>query len=472
MTKSIIAIMGLSLLLFQGQGQGQPASGPLRVSRDNPRYFADASGKAVYLAGSQSGGWDVQDDAFSGYVAIGERVRFDFRNYVQWAAARNQNLIRIWIVETTLFDKGPQDQIATPMQFMRTGPGNALDGRPRFDLTRHEPAYYNRLRAAVTEAQARGIYAMVMLFEGFSSAHLTDAHWANPSSNPWIGHPFNGKNNINGIDADLNGDGRGGEYHSLASSAVVDLQKAYVRKVVDSLNDLDNVIYEIANESTLESREWQYEIIRTIHQYESGKPKQHPVLMSAYFPGNNNSALFGSPAEAIAPSTHYRENPAASTGEKVVFADQDHNGWDNKDPRYAWMNFVRGNNVILYDPDVIPFDWERGVVRPDDKSREAIRQAVGQTRQYAGRIDLSRMTPQGILSSTAYCLAKTGSEYLVYQPESGDFTVDLAAGKYSFEWFDPARGSVVSSGSLVAAGGSQAFTPPFAGCAVLYLKTR
>jgi hypothetical protein len=156
----------------------------------------------------------------------------------------------------------------------------------------------------------------------------------------------------------------------------------------------------------------------------------------------------------------------------VVFADQDHNDWNYKDPRYVWKNFLRGNNVILFDPDVIPFDWERGVVRPDDKSREPIRRAVGNTLAYAGRLNLAQMTPQGILSSTGYCLAKPGSEYLVYQSESGKFSVSLTAGTYAYEWFNRSRGSVVASGSLTAVGGIQAFTPPFTGDAVLYLKSQ
>jgi hypothetical protein len=213
-------------------------------------------------------------------------------------------------------------------------------------------------------------------------------------------------------------------------------------------------------------------MIRTIKQYQSANPKQHPVVMSMYWPGDSTPALLASPADAIAPGPEYRNDPPAATGEKAVLADQDHNGWNNKDPRYVWKNFLRGNNVILYDPDVIPFDWEKGVVRADDRSREPIRRAVGHTRTYAGRINLAQMTPQGILSSTGYCLAKPGSEYLVYQPESGDFSLSLTAGKYAYEWFDPAKGSVAATGSLAAAGGSQAFVPPFTGHALLYLKAQ
>jgi len=461
-------MLGSALLSLQ-VGYGAPATGPLRASRQNPRYFADPTGKIIYLAGSQTGGWDIQDDAWSGYAAPGTRVRLDFHRYLDHLTTQKHNLIRLWSVETTRFDKGPPEMVATPMQFLRTGPGNALDGRPRFDLTRYDPAYFSRLRSAVAAACDRGIYVMTMLFEGFSSVHPVGPGYVNPGANPWIGHPFNAKNNINGIDADVNGDGMGLEYHSLASPETVALQKAYVRKVVDTLNDLNNVIYEIANESVPASRDWQYEMIRTIKQYESTRPKQHPVVMSYYWPGDSTQALFDSPADAVAPGYRHDDPPPAN-GSKVVLLDQDHNDWKSRDPRFVWKSFLRGNNVIIFDQDVVPFDWERGVVSSDDKSHVPIRRAVRHTRSYAGRMKLAEMTPQDDLASTGYCLAKSGSEYLVYQPNSGRFSVTLDAGKYTYEWFNPSSGTVAGKGKVTTKAGSRDFTPPFDGQAVLYLK--
>ncbi len=41
------------------------------------------------------------------------------------------------------------------------------------------------------------------------------------------------------------------------------------------------------------------------------------------------------------------------------------------------------------------------------------------------------------LSTTGYCLANPGEEYLVFLPAAGSFTVDLEEGDYTYEWFDP-----------------------------------
>jgi hypothetical protein len=81
------------------------------------------------------------------------------------------------------------------------------------------------------------------------------------------------------------------------------------------------------------------------------------------------------------------------------------------------------------------------------------------------------MTPRGDLASTEYALANPGVEYLVYQPTPDtSFSVDLVAGTYSFEWFNPGTGTIARFGTFTASSDKSSFTPPFSGEAVLYLK--
>jgi len=81
------------------------------------------------------------------------------------------------------------------------------------------------------------------------------------------------------------------------------------------------------------------------------------------------------------------------------------------------------------------------------------------------------MIPSVDVASTGYCLAKPGSEYLVYQPGTSEFTVDLPKGRYSFEWFNPVSGKKAGEGSFTAETGRKSFVSPFHGDAVLYLRT-
>ena len=98
------------------------------------------------------------------------------------------------------------------------------------------------------------------------------------------------------------------------------------------------------------------------------------------------------------------------------------------------------------------------------------RKALGHTRSYATRMNLASMVPRNDLASTTLCLAKPGSEYLVYQPTGEDFTVNLVVGAYNYEWFNAGAAVVARTGRVNASGGNELFTPPFAGDAVLYLK--
>jgi hypothetical protein len=346
------------------------------------------------------------------------------------------------------------------MPWRRTGLGLAQDGFAKFDLNQFDQSYFDALRARTLEAQNRGIYVMIMLFQGFSLDTRDDA------STAWPYHPFNHANNVNGINGDIDGDGAGTEAHTLAHSGILALQRKYVEKVIDSVGDLDNVLFEIANEGPLspENTAWQYDMISHIKAYEARKPKQHPVILTCQYQGANaDTTLFNSSADGIAVChSSYLNNPPAATGAKVIFADSDHLQAGRYDPEFIWEHFMRGNNSILLDLDNYPGPATDPLWVP-------VRQAIRDTRAYSEKMNLAAMPPKAGLSSTNYVLANTGAEYLIYQPAGGTFTANISAGTYAYEWFRPASG-VIESGIISVDGGDNSFTPPFSGIAVMYLK--
>src|SRR3979411_169187 len=44
----------------------------------------------------------------------------------------------------------------TPQPWLRTGPGLAKDGKPKFDLSKFDPAFFDRLRERVIAAGTEG----------------------------------------------------------------------------------------------------------------------------------------------------------------------------------------------------------------------------------------------------------------------------------------------------------------------------
>ncbi len=451
-------------LLVASAADPQPATGLLQVSAANPRYFTDDTGRAVYLTGSHIG-WELQDHAW------GRDLAFDYDAFLEFLSRHGHNCFRMWMVEHTGWAKDDTPP-ATPMPWARTGPGTAHDGGLKFDLEQFDPGYFGRLRQRAIAAGDRGIYCAVMLFQGWSieSKGRTD--------NPWATHPFNRRNNVNGVDGDLNGDGEGTEVHTLQSPRSTALQEAYVRHVVDTVNDLDNVLYEIANESGAYSTEWQYHMIRFVKAYEATKPKQHPVGMTAQYAGGGNDALFDGPADWVSPNSrapgghNYRDNPPPADGRKVVLIDTDHL-WGVNGPAqgdWAWKCFCRGLNPIYMDSYTNQEELTVITEQEWDPPREPIRRAMGHTRRYAERMDLVKMAPRGDLASSGYCLASPGQEYLVYVPAGGRVSVDLsdAEGRLSVEWFDVRRGEAKPAGT-VNGGAGREFVAAFVGPAVLYL---
>src|SRR5215475_8772466 len=420
------------------------AAGPLSVNSSNHRFFVDSNGKAVYLTGVHLN---------NNLIDRSDKTALDFTGYLNFLQQYEHNFVRLWAWEQAAWTNESTAKITfDPLPYQRKGPGTALDGGRKFDLTRFNQTYFDRLRSRVVEAGQHGIYVSVMLFQGFSSQRKNIG-----GGNPWTGHPFNLNNNINGINGDPSGNDNGEEVHSLVVPAITSLQEAYVRKVVDTLNDLDNVLYEISGDAPASSREWQYHMINYLKNYQATKPKQHLVGMSYLYLGNTND-LFVSPADWILlPGTDV--NPPLAAGSKVILSDMDPKLLGTTTYPMVWESFMRGLNPIYLEGDLA-----------NPSADENVRNSMGYTLKYSQLVDLSAMSPSNESCSTGYCLINPGREYLVYLPTGGTVRVDLSAASGSFiaSWFSPTTGQTTSGGT-VSAGIPILFTSPIAGDAVLYL---
>jgi len=436
------------------------ARGPLRVHPTNPRYFTDGSGKAVYLTGSHT--WNNLQDL----GLIDPPPAFNFDAHLDFLDKRHHNFIRLWRWELSRWNEAADRRLryCAPHPWPRPGPGNALDGKPKFDLESFDAAYFQRLRARTEAAARRGIYVSIMLFEGWGLSYAS-----------WDGHPFNVRNNVQGINGDPDGNGKGTETQALVVPEVTRIQEAYVRKVIDTVNDLDNVLFEIANESLFDfSKGWHYHMIRYVKEYERTKPKQHPVGMTGYT-RSDNQVMWNGPADWISPGGTgntsedgpFKSDPPAADGRKVLILDTDHLWGSGGGVAWVWKSFLRGYHPIWMDAYDGSSGWES--LPPD---ADPVRRNLGETRRFAERMNLAAMTPRNDLASSRYCLAQPGREYLVYLPSAGRVTVDLsqAPGAFAADWFHPATGAA-KQGELVRGGGSRMLTSPFGdGEAVLYLK--
>jgi len=433
----ILTFLSISTILIvlscKSTEQTEVNRGPLHVSAENPRYFTDNRGKAIYLTGAHT--WNnlvdmVNDDSVK---------LFDYPGYLSWMKHHNYNFFRLWAWELLNWDtRGNNEKDAQvlrvfPHPWARTGPGNALDGKLRFNLEDYDDYYFERLKTRVRMAGDSGIYVSVMLFEGWGLQF---------SPNAYANHPFHPGNNVNGIDGDADGDGSAVDIHTLADEKILRIQENYVKKVIETLNEFDFVLYEIANECQPSSTEWQYHMIKLIKNYEKQLPKQHPVGMTFQYKGGSNQALFDSPADWISPNPDggYRDDPPAGDGTKVIVADTDHLWGIGGNSNWAWKSFIRGLNPIFMDP------YDRSVLTGsyDDAWVEPLRKSLRFTRMIADSIDLTSMVPKSTLVSTEFCLADIGESYLVFLPDTVSVSVNLQEiqGTYESSWFDPINGDI------------------------------
>lgn len=456
-----------------------PATGPLRVLSGNPHYFTDGSGKAIYLVGSHT--WsNFLDKGTSDPPPV-----FDYDGYLKFLLAHNMNFFRLWA--WTLTNGGPATQEYEPYAgpywpWQRVGPGIANDGKPKFDFTRFDQRYFERMRQRIMQAGRQGIYVSVMLFNAF------EFHY---DLNPADGNAFEGSNNVNGIACEKTCPI---DFSLASSTGTWTFEQMYIRKVIDTVNDLDNVLYEVGNEPISPTADtWQGQVVSYVKSYEATKPQQHPVGVN---PGIDtpDALLYTLGADWVSPGALV---PPPNAALEVVVNDTDHSCYYTCLQRlghvgqiqWAWKNFTSGNNLLFMDPYLIQWkdrnspsgECSGGQCRVVDPYWDVLRGALGETRIYAEKINLAAMVPQPRLSSSGFCLANPGSEYLIYKPAPGgwksylpwlnrSFTVKLKAGTYSYEWFSPALNKVGAAGTItVGNSGDKLFTAPFSGDSVLWL---
>jgi hypothetical protein len=475
-----------------GAGDASAAMHPLRPLAANPHWLAnphwfdDGTGKAVVLAGSHT--WNaLQDTDMSAAPAAA-----DFAALVAFLKAHGHNATILWRKDLPTYcnwGAGGTWHMA-PFPWPRTGPGAASDGQPKFDLHQFDTAYFDRLRARALSLRDAGVYAIVELFDGLG-IHYNRCGTTSPTGD---GYPFTGVNNVNGIDDGYTGGASGtGSMTMSAPNAITAVQDAYVKKVVDTLNDLPNVLWEISEEAPDDSTWWQGHVISVLRSYEAGKPLQHAIgYPTLDVGGASDATLFDSNADWVAPKEKIAPTSACGSGApacKVSINDSDHSYfglWNDStqiNRNFVWENFMNGSGILFMDPYVI--DWPgggrnpcatptQGVCSAPATRYDNLRDNLGYVVTLAAAaIDLAKLTPQPQLASTGFALANaaaTGTEYIVYAPSGGSFTVDLSATTrpLAVRWLDPTTGATQTAPDVTGGSSKQVFMAPFVSDAVLH----
>ena len=237
---------------------------PIRIHPENPRIF-EFRGKPLMLL-----------TATEHYGAVMNRP-FRYERYLRDAAGLGMTMTRLFVLFRELQSacnpystcKPESPDYVSP--FLRTGPGKAQDGEPKFDLDRPNPEFYERLHGFLGLASELGVIVELTL--------LSNTY----ADNIWALNPLNPANNVNGLSTIPWPD-----YMSLRHPAVFQRQAAHVRRIVEETNRYDALFYEICNEpggglagdgnpTPSEVNDWQRALAEVIRETEAGLPNRHLI---------------------------------------------------------------------------------------------------------------------------------------------------------------------------------------------------
>jgi hypothetical protein len=296
----------------------------------------------------------------------------------------------------------------------------------------------------------------------------------------WAACPMNAANNVNGV-------GRCGreEVYALKHDDLTELQIALTRKIVRELRDFDNLYYEVCNEPYFGgvTMEWQHRIVDTIVDEERDFPARH--LISLNIANGQKKVENPHPAVSIF-NFHYCVPPdtVAMNYELNKVIGENETGFRGRhDVLYrteAWDFLIAGgalyNNLDYSFTPQHPDGSFRDYRSPGGGSPE-LRDQLRILRDFLYRFDFLRMRPDNsVLRSvqpelSARALVEKGNAYAVYlhvpiakkpgdlraileRKVQGRVTLDLPAGEYAVEWWNPTTGDIRQGETLRHGGGN------------------
>lgn len=384
-------------------------------------------------------------------------------------AAGGVNYTRAWINwgntgdDTAPLEERWDHHILHP--YLRTGPGEAVDGEPRFDLDQFNPAYFAWLGEAVDLAAERDIVVQLILLDCWHAGFGLQYGFGPRDY-------FAAANNVNGVDfadedawLDLNG-------------PVFARNLAFVARAVETIGARDNVVWETCNEKRAGSH---------ATPADTRQDAWHAAVAAAI---GASEAKLGLPARRLVVPVDLPEHrtvaghrtPDPNGGESVADMRARLAG-----EQFAWaVPLISDNDCCAGQPDaelVRAKAWAAlsAGAHVDVFNNEMFKAAVlaapnttagvghvGRVRRFIDEldVDLAGMRPlDPPANGEAWIYGRPGEEYVIYLPGGGP--VELPElGPVKAQWWDPRVGGALDAGQ------GPLFTPPGAGDWALHLRAR
>ncbi|WP_308637410.1 hypothetical protein [Paenibacillus silvisoli] len=445
------------------QARGMEAgTGPIGINPENPHYLHYKGSPILLITSAEHYGALINLDF--DYVAYFDMLQRYELNYTRIYPGAYYEVTGMFIEQNTLAPL-PESLI---LPWARSSEPGCADGGNKFDLERWDERYFARLHDFLERAEERGIVVEVCFFNC-------------QYEQSWGYTALNAANNIQGV-----GDCHFNDVQTLKDARLVEVQKAYVRKLVEEVRAFDNVILEVCDEPTMfgtpadQTVKWIDELFDVIVESERELTQRHLVgqqlmrgvdytddprntmIVTQYITDPVSGQIGG--VEALdAEYAHNKPIELNETGYYPIWYYDDKLGAARAE---AWEFIVGGGAA---------FNQLNGLYTTEDPAGDTpenrqLLEALLQLKRFMYGFDFVRMSrdsafvrggvPEGALVRS---ISEPGRQYALYMHHStiaaGKETVyrvqpgaysavlqlEVPAGTYRAEWIEPASGRLLAS---------------------------
>jgi len=446
------------LVLFLG-GMFLPAGSvtaveAIKLHSENPHYFFWRGKPAILITSGEH------------YGAVLNR-EFDYTKYFRKLQQHGFNLTRTFsgayceppgafrIENNTLAPA--KGKLICP--WARSNRGGYANGGNKFDLTRWDKQYFQRLHDFLKEAGKRGVVVELVLFCPFYKDSM------------WELSPMNAQNNVNGFSTVKRED-----VYTLNDKQLQTVQDMMVRKIVEELKGYDNLYYEICNEPYFGgvTLAWQRHIAQVIVETEKRLGVKHLIAQNIANKGKKITEPF---PEVSIFNFHYCKPPKTVAENyhlnRVLGDDETGFSGSSASPyrREGWDFILAGGAVYSNLDYTFTVGHEDGTarVKAPGNTDPALHTQLAILKKFMDEFDFVKMQPDNSVikggvpdKATARALVWKGNAYAIYVNGGGltNLVVELPKGKYRAEWVDTKTGDAAKSEVFDHGGGQKQLEAP------------
>lgn len=404
---------------------------PLALHPSNPHYFVYKNKPTVLITSGEHYGAVINLD-------------FNYKKYFDELKSDGLNMTRTFsgvyceqpgafnITNNTLAPLA--NRYVTPWARSET-PGYKNGGN-KFDLTKWDENYLNRLKDFFREAASRDIIVEFALFCPF----YEDGMWALSPMNP--------SNNVNAT-PDIP---RNDVYTLDKNGGLLDIQKTLVKKLVTELNEFDNVIFEICNEPYFGgvTMEWQHAIADVITEAEKSLPKKHLISQNI----QNGASVVNDPHPAVSVFNWHYAYPPVTVGynyhlnKPIGDNETGFRGVSDSTYRFeAWRFMLAGGALFnhldySFAPGHESGDLKYDTTQPGGGS-DALRKQFSYLKKFIESFGFIKMNPDTAMLGNlrGSVLMEDGKQYAIYISDKINLLeLSVPDGNYQVSFLNPVTG--------------------------------